>query len=174
MSFCEKYGISHRGSLSVGSLVVSLKEVTLKQRFYRLIALLSTSVLVTFAAYPQMSPKGVVFKMTGPFVLANTTFPAGSYNIKSVPGNPYLLTIDGPLDHSAYFLIEQVDASTPAAKTELTFQKRTQIVNTVEDGYALWLTAVRIKGSRTCYLVVTGLPEESNQSTKVTIPGAER
>jgi hypothetical protein len=135
-------------------------------------------VLVTFAAYPQMNAKGVDFKMTRPFVLANTTFPADSYNIKPVPGNPFLLTIDGPVDHSAYFLFEQVDAPTPATKTEVTFQKHTQIINAVNYGYLLWLTEVRIKGSRTYYLVVTGLPEEmankSDESTNVTIPGTEK
>lgn len=137
-------------------------------RFGRLLLFLVISV--NLGAYAQVSSKGVEFKMTHTFVVANTTFPASSYNIKPVPGNPYLLTIDGAVDHSAYFLVEPVDAPTPSTKTELTFQKHRQIVNAVEYGYSLYLTEVRIKGGQTYYLVVTDLPEEM-ANENVTVPG---
>jgi hypothetical protein len=146
----------------------------MKPYFCRSGRLLPLLILVSLAADAQASSKNVDFKMTHTFVVANTTFPAGRYNIKPVPGNPCILTIDGGYDHSAWFLVEQVDAPTPATKTELTFQKHTQIVNTVEYGYSLWLTEIRIKGSRIYYLVVTGLADDSKESTNVTIPGTER
>jgi hypothetical protein len=156
----------------------------MKPCFGRVLALLSMLVLVAFAAYPQMNSKGVDFKMTRTFVLANTTFPPDRYNIKPVPGNPCLLTINGPVDHSAYFIVEEVNVPAPVPKTELTFQKHTQIVNAVKYGYSLWLTEIRVKGSRARYLVVTGPSEEmaneSGESTKVksdeftNVPGSEK
>jgi hypothetical protein len=147
----------------------------LKTRFCILGQLLCLILYVNGVADPGGTSSAVRFKMDHTFVVDETIFPAGTYIIRPIPGTTGLLTIEGAIDHSAYFLVEQVDSPTAATKTEVAFQKREQNVNGIKYGYSFYLSEIRIKNSRTYFLVVTGLPEEKRDKTEeplaVTVPG---